>query len=121
MSTAALPKYPALQTGEKVQRSIRPFLVAALLAIPVLAERRDPRVGNTITLEATHHHRVPPHSTTQGTNDFQRVPDGAAAKVLDLEDNRHWPKIDIDADHGQGRAIEKHVASMTSSTAPLSV
>ena len=41
-------------------------------------------VGDQVELKATHQAGVPFHQEPRGTNDFQRIPDGTRARVIDL-------------------------------------
>jgi hypothetical protein len=41
-------------------------------------------VGDQIELNATHQAGIPFHQEPRGTNDFQRVPDGTKATVIEV-------------------------------------
>ena len=41
-------------------------------------------VGDQVELKATHQAGVPFHQEPRGTNDFQRVPDGTKATVMEV-------------------------------------
>lgn len=52
-------------------------------------------VGDQIELNATHQAGIPFHQEPRGTNDFQRVPDGTKATVLEVAPDGRWLKLSL--------------------------
>lgn len=52
-------------------------------------------VGDQVELKATHQAGVPLHQELHGTNDFQRIPDGTRARVIDIANNGQWLKLSL--------------------------
>jgi hypothetical protein len=52
-------------------------------------------VGDQIELKATHQAGVPLHQEPRGTNDFQRVPDGTRATVIEVAPDGRWVKLSL--------------------------
>jgi hypothetical protein len=50
-------------------------------------------VGDHVELKATHQSGIPLHKEPRGTNDFQRVPGGTKATVLELAQDGRWLKL----------------------------
>ena len=49
-------------------------------------------VGDHVELRASHQAGVPLHQEPRGTNDFQRIPDGTRAQVIDVAKGGQWLK-----------------------------
>jgi micrococcal nuclease len=49
-------------------------------------------IGDQVELKATHQAGVPFHQEPRGTNDFQRIPDGMRAQVIDIAKDGQWLK-----------------------------
>jgi hypothetical protein len=54
-------------------------------------------VGDQVELNATRQAGVPLHKEPRGTNDFQRVPDGTKATVIDVAQDGRWMKLSLPA------------------------
>src|SRR5215475_13613537 len=52
-------------------------------------------VGAQVELNATHQAGVPLHQEPRGTNDFQRIPDGMRARVIDVAKGGQWLKLSL--------------------------
>jgi hypothetical protein len=52
-------------------------------------------VGDHVELQASHQAGVPFHQEPRGTNDFQRVPDGTRAQVIDVAKGGQWLKLSL--------------------------
>jgi hypothetical protein len=49
-------------------------------------------VGGQVELNATHQAGVPLHQEPRSTNDFERIPDGTRAHVIDVAKGGQWLK-----------------------------
>lgn len=75
-------------------------------------------VGDRVELKATHQAGVPLHQEPRGTNDFQRIPDGTRAHVIDLAKGGQWLKLSL-PDGRTGWVTSRYVSSpMTSVPSP---
>jgi hypothetical protein len=74
----------------------RTLLLMAVLTVfmPVLCDAGGipAAIGNQVELHATHQAGVPLHQEPRGTNDFQRIPDGTQAHVIDVAKGGQWLK-----------------------------
>jgi Bacterial SH3 domain len=52
-------------------------------------------IGDQVELKATHQAGVPLHQEPRGTNDFQRIPDGTRAQVIDVAKDGQWLKLSL--------------------------
>jgi endonuclease YncB( thermonuclease family) len=52
-------------------------------------------VGDQVELKATHQAGIPLHQEPRGTNDFQRIPDGTRAHVIDVAKEGQWLKLSL--------------------------
>jgi micrococcal nuclease len=52
-------------------------------------------VGDQVELHATHQAGVPFHQEPRGTNDFQRIPDGTRAHVIEVAKGGQWLKLSL--------------------------
>jgi hypothetical protein len=73
-------------------------------------------VGDQVELKATHHAGVPLHKEPHGTHDFQRVPDGTKATVIEVAQDGRWSKLSL-PDGRTGWVTLRYVSS-TSASAP---
>jgi uncharacterized protein YgiM (DUF1202 family) len=73
-------------------------------------------VGDHVQLKATHQAGVPFHQEPRGTNDFQRIPDGTRATVLEVTQDGRWLKLSL-PDGRTGWVTSRYVSS-TSASAP---
>jgi Staphylococcal nuclease homologue len=87
-----------------IERAIRDAVCRPSLAIPLLClavlfcVARIPFaavVGDQVELNATRQAGVPLHQEPRGTNDFQRVPDGTRATVLEIAPDGRWVKLSM--------------------------
>jgi hypothetical protein len=74
-----------LKQRTSITRTRWPIALLALL-IPILcgAGSSSTTIGDHIELNATHQAGVPLHQELHGKNDFQRIPDGTRARVIDI-------------------------------------
>jgi len=52
-------------------------------------------VGDQVELRGTYQSGIPLHSEPRGTNDFQQVPDGTKATVLEVAPDGRWVKLSL--------------------------
>jgi hypothetical protein len=83
-----------------IRRAVRcPLLVTSLLCLVILFCEPGITVaavvGDQVELKATHQAGVPLHKEPRGTNDFQRVPDGTRATVLEVAQDGRWLKLSL--------------------------
>src|SRR5918999_1269171 len=52
-------------------------------------------IGDQVDLKATHQAGVPFHQEPRPTNDFQRVPDGTRATVIEVVPDGRWLKLSL--------------------------
>jgi micrococcal nuclease len=69
-------------------------------------------VGDQVELKATHQAGVPLHKQPQGTNDFQRVPGGTRATVVDIAKDGQWLKLSL-SDGRTGWVTSRYVVNPT--------
>jgi hypothetical protein len=74
-------------------------------------------VGDQVELNATHQAGVPLNSEPRGTNDFQRVPDGTRATVIEVAPDGRWVKLSL-PDGCTGWVTSRYV-SRANASAPL--
>ena len=67
-------------------------------------------VGDQVELKATHQAGIPFHQEPRGTNDFQRIPDGTRAQVIDVAKNGQWLKLSL-PDGRTGWVTSRYVRS----------
>jgi len=74
--------------------SLTPLLVilSLFLAVSIAIAAT---VGDQVEHKATHQAGVPLHQEPRGTNDFQRIPDGTRAQVIDLAKDGQWLKLSL--------------------------
>jgi micrococcal nuclease len=73
------------------------FLTAVVVLMPMLCGAGAPpaTIGDQVELHATHQAGAPFHQAPRGTDDFQRLPDGARARVIDVAKNGQWLKLSL--------------------------
>jgi endonuclease YncB( thermonuclease family) len=71
-------------------------------------------IGDQVELKATHLAGVPLHQEPRGTNDFQRIPDGTRAHVIDVAKGGQWLKLSL-PDGRTGWVTSRYVSSPTTS------
>jgi hypothetical protein len=67
-------------------------------------------IGDQVELHATHQDGVPLHHQPRGTNDFQRIPDGTRAHVIDVAKDGQWLKLSL-PDGRTGWVTSRYVGS----------
>jgi hypothetical protein len=77
------------------RRAIRcPSLVTPLLYMAILLCMAGITVaavvGDQVELKASHQAGIPLHQEPRGTNDFERLPDGTRARVIDVAKGGQW-------------------------------
>jgi hypothetical protein len=68
-----------------------PLLLTLLLSL-VAGFAFAATVGDQVELHATHQAGVPLHQEPLGTHDFQRIPDGTRAHVIEVAKGGQWLK-----------------------------
>jgi endonuclease YncB( thermonuclease family) len=71
-------------------------------------------IGDPVELHATHQAGIPLHQEPRGTNDFQRIPDGTRAHVIDMAKGGQWLKLAL-PDGRIGWVTSRDVSSPTTS------
>jgi endonuclease YncB( thermonuclease family) len=71
-------------------------------------------VGDQVELKATHQAGVPFHQEPRGTDNFQRIPDGTRAHVIDVAKGGQWLKLAL-PDGRTGWVTSRYVSSLTTS------
>jgi micrococcal nuclease len=80
--------------GARDWRRVLPWLgVLGLLLTASLAWTAA--IGDQVTLQARNRAGVPLHQEPRGTHDFQRVPDGTRATVLEVAQDGRWLKLSL--------------------------
>ncbi|MBM3814070.1 MAG: hypothetical protein FJW20_20780 [Acidimicrobiia bacterium] len=69
-------------------------VVALCLGAAMLCAQA-PAVGASVELRGTHHLGVPLHKKVGGSDDFDRVPHGARAKVEEVQEEGRWLRITL--------------------------
>jgi hypothetical protein len=52
-------------------------------------------IGDQVELHATYQAGIPFHQAPRGTNNFQRIPDGTRAHVIDVAKGGQWLKLSL--------------------------
>jgi hypothetical protein len=52
-------------------------------------------MGDQVEVKATHQAGVPLHEEPRGTDDFQRVPEGIKATVIEVASDGRWLKLSL--------------------------
>jgi hypothetical protein len=73
--------------------------LAGLLLVVWGAALATAAVNDPVELQATHQAGVPLHQAPRGTPDFQRVPDGTRATVLEVSPDGRWVKLSLTGVH----------------------
>jgi micrococcal nuclease len=100
-----------------------PLLMAVVVVLmPMLyaAGRTPAAIGNQVELAAMHQAGVPLHQEPSGTRDFQRLPNGTRARVLDVAKHGQWLKLSL-LDGRTGWVASRYVrgsAAVSPSTGP---
>jgi endonuclease YncB( thermonuclease family) len=81
-------------------RAVRtiPFLTPCLVALAFLFTTViafAAAIGDQVELNAAHRAGVPLHQEPRGTHDFQRIPDGTRAHVIDVAKGGQWLKLSL--------------------------
>jgi hypothetical protein len=72
-------------------------------------------VGDQVELNATHRAGIPFHNALGGTKDFQRIPDGTRATVIDMAQEGRWLKLSL-PDGRTGWVTSRYIRSLAVST-----
>lgn len=75
--------YPSVPRRVRCLPLYVPVLVALLLCLTARVAFAA-AIGNQVELKATHQAGVPLHQEPRTANDFQRIPDGTRAHVIDV-------------------------------------
>jgi endonuclease/exonuclease/phosphatase family metal-dependent hydrolase len=93
------------------------FVIAIILVflVPSGAAYGDgtAKVGDRVELKATHHDGIPLHKEPHSTHDFQRVPHGTAANVMETAQDGRWLKLQFE-DRKSGWISTKYVGRIVS-------
>jgi endonuclease YncB( thermonuclease family) len=71
-------------------------------------------IGDQVELHATHQAGVPFHQAPRGTSNFQRIPNGTRAEVIDIAKEGQWLKLSL-PDGRTGWVTSRYVSSPTTS------
>jgi micrococcal nuclease len=88
----------AIRRGIRCRSCVTPLLclVTLLYAAGIIFAAG---VGDQVELKATHQAGVPLYAEPRGTHDFQRVPDGTKATVIELAQDGRWLKLALPDGH----------------------
>jgi endonuclease YncB( thermonuclease family) len=86
--------YPSIHHAARRILLWIPLFVAFLLCLAAGAAFAA-AIGDQVELNATHQAGVPLHQEPRGTNDFQRIPDGTRAQVIDVAKGGQWLKLSL--------------------------
>jgi hypothetical protein len=105
----------AICRAARCTSSLTPLLVilSLFLAVSIAIAAT---VGDQVELKATHHAGVPFHQEPRGTNDFQRIPDGTLAHVIDVAKGGQWLKLSLP--DGRTGWVTSHYVSRPTTSAP---
>ena len=81
------------QTARSVRRVIPWLGILGLFLTRSLAWTAT--IGDQVVLQVTHPAGVPLHQEPRGTHDFQRIPDGTRAQVIDAAKDGQWLKLSL--------------------------
>jgi endonuclease YncB( thermonuclease family) len=85
--------YPLHHAARRILLWI-PLFVAFLLCLAAGAAFAA-AIGDQVELKATHQAGIPLHQEPCGTHDFQRIPDGTRARVIDVAKSGQWLKLSL--------------------------
>jgi hypothetical protein len=105
--------YPSIHHAARRIPLRIPLLLAFLLCLAAGAAFAA-EIGDQVELKATNRAGVPLHQEPRGTNDFQRIPDGARAQVIDVAQGGQWLKLSL-PDGRTGWVTSRYVSSLTTS------
>jgi endonuclease YncB( thermonuclease family) len=87
-----------------------PFFFLLVLGLLVMTGIAVAAVGDQVELNATHQAGVPLHQEPRGMNDFQRIPDGTKATVIEVAKGGQWLKLSR-SDGRTGWVTSRYVSS----------
>jgi micrococcal nuclease len=90
-----------------------PLLLALILSL-VAGLALAAAIGDQVELHATHQAGVPFHQAPRSTNNFQRIPNGTRAEVIDIAKEGQWLKLSL-PDGRTGWVTSRYVSSPTTS------
>jgi hypothetical protein len=105
--------YPSIHHAARRILLWIPLFVAFLLCLAAGAAFAA-AIGDQVELNATHQAGIPLHQEPRGTNDFQRIPDGTRAHVIDVAKGGQWLKLAL-PDGRTGWVTSRYVSSPTTS------
>jgi endonuclease YncB( thermonuclease family) len=90
---------------------VAPFLFTLSLFSPVSIALAA-TVGDHVELKARNRAGVPLHQEPRGTHDFQRLPDGTKATVIEVAQDGRWLKLTL-ADGRTGWVTSSYISDIT--------
>src|SRR5262245_33242042 len=96
----------------------RPVLTPLLVILALLFTASmafTATVGDQVELTATHQAGVPLHQEPRGTNDFQSIPDGTRAQVIDVAKGGQWLKLSL-PDGRTGWVTSRYISGSATGT-----
>jgi hypothetical protein len=105
--------YPLHHRAARCLSFVAPLLLTLVL-LSTASQAFAAAVGDQVELKATHQAGIPLHQEPRGTNDFQRIPDGTRAHVIDVAKSGQWLKLSL-PDGRTGWVTSRYVSSPTTS------
>ena len=112
--TDDVPRHTSCSPSHPVPYS---FFVAFFLCLAAGAAFAT-AIGDQVELKAANRAGVPLHQEPRGTNNFQRIPDGTRAHVIDVAKGGQWLKLSL-PDGRTGWVTSRYVNSPTTSAPSL--
>jgi len=92
-------------------------LLLVILSLLLAAGLAFAAVGDQVELKATHKAGVPFHNTPGGSQQFQRIPSGIVATVLDIAREGRWLQISL-PDQRAGWIAARYVGRTIAGSSP---
>jgi hypothetical protein len=105
--------YPSIHHAARRILLCIPLFVAFFLCLAA-GSAFAAAIGDQVELNATHQAGIPLHQEPRGTNDFQPIPDGTRAHVIDMAKGGQWLKLAL-PDGRIGWVTSRDVSSPTTS------
>jgi endonuclease YncB( thermonuclease family) len=105
--------YPLHHRAARCLSFVAPLLLTLVL-LSTASQSLAAAVGDQVELNATHQAGIPLHQEARGTQDFQRIPDGTRAHVIDVAKSGQWLKLAL-PDGRTGWVTSRYVRRPTTS------
>jgi hypothetical protein len=108
--------YPSIHHAARRMPLYTPLLLAVILYLAAGAAFAA-AVGDQVELKAMHPAGVPFHHAPRATQDFQRLPDGTRAHVIEVAPDSRWLKLAL-SDGRTGWITSRYVRASAPGTPP---